>query len=314
MVVVGSGGGDTTFGYILDIVCPIGLGIAGLFFCYVRWCLKINRLIKKLLYAITIQEALAYIIILTTSIVIFHGKILNFTTCFVLINTMASLMGGNALLSILISVIRYYLTDQTNKNRIPDNDQILKNVCCCLAGHWFLSSLAIALMTYGQENQTLCHTQDIFESSFWMVAFIYLSYVGLYFGIGIKADFSMIRFLKWKNEQQQNSTNQQPIPQMVGGEEITHTIPQNASIITGIAASLTSLASIPLFLPSHISDSLWVVLVAYIGCRLIYLPLLFLLAIKKKQSQVHPEIAMKSTLQFHESESINEEAISEGHI
>lgn len=278
------------FGYILIPVCPAGLGASIGCFIYTKFWLKINPCIKKILLVLTIQEALAFLILFILFLIIFTFDVRNWITCELVTLVMGGLLGGTVVITSIISVVRYYMTYKTSLTQVPDVDKIQKLAAMSLFGHYIISYL---LIFHPSNHQNEVCTK---VSVGWQF-YIYAIYSGLIQVIGIIGDVLMILFLKKKNQQVQPSLNSVP-PQVSNQEELTHTIPQNGSIITSSLSGFLLVFVIILSFPQEFPSPLWNTLTVTTILHLFLLPIIFCFAIKKRKPATQNQNMIP--LQFHE--------------
>jgi hypothetical protein len=99
--------------YLLIATGILGITTALACFGFILVKLKINHVIKKLLFFVTIQQAIGYATFLC-SVILFGNGFKNKLICFlILVSIRASSHGTQASIT-AISIIRYFIIDQCN--------------------------------------------------------------------------------------------------------------------------------------------------------------------------------------------------------
>ena len=103
--------------YLLIATGILGITTALACFGFILVKLKINHVIKKLLFFVTIQQAIGYATFLC-SVILFGNGFKNKLICFlILVSIRASSHGTQASIT-AISIIRYFIIDQCNANAL----------------------------------------------------------------------------------------------------------------------------------------------------------------------------------------------------
>lgn len=284
------------FGYILVPVCPIGMAVSIGCFIFTIQELKINPCIKKILVGMTVQEAIAFLFLFVLFFLIFAFDQRNWIICELVTLVMGGLMGGTVVLTSITSVIRYYMAYKTSLAKVPNVFQIEMLALLALFGHYLISFLLIFIPSKNQGTCSLDHLKDAVGWPF----YLYAIYSGLIQVIGIIADILMILFLKKKNQQVQ-PPSVSAVPLVSNQEELTHTIPQNGSIITSSLSGFLLIFVIILSFPQEFPSPQWSTLSVTTILHLFLLPIIFLFTIKKRKPATQNLVMIP--LQFHEIEA-----------
>lgn len=161
-----------------------------------------------------------------------------------------------------------------------------------------------------QDRITVCHTQDMFHSNWWLGLLIIILMAGV-FALGLLADYKMMDLIDERNEdpaQGLQAKDDAHIPVVVSQQQITHEIPKNSSTVIGIYSGFGLIVSIIVYNPCSFNEPIWLFNVLCLASGLVFYPCFFFFAFKKREdkSQQKPN----ACLNFLETESQQEASMA----
>ena len=298
---------DVNIGRVLGSIGASGLVVSSVCTYYIYSKITVNPFIKKLLLAMSIQQMITFSISFIVSILVFYYKILNKWTHFLMVFNYIGLGGSYYILSTLLSMIRLHFGLKISQMKIPNIQDIQKYVLKVLAMHYFFCFVLSYVFSQGC-FLLVCQN---FHQNYLLYSCIlfYYWYSFIVFLIGLVCDARMILFLKSRNKIQPVQGIPQDVPFFSGGkDELEHTIPKNASIISCGTCIITSFSTTPLLSGIDMQNQIWWLCLIMCGLFIVQMPLIIKYTIKKKTKaeensnkvENNPRrVKMKGGLNFH---------------